>query len=97
MLLKKILSLSMLFALAGSAFVASSQDAEANRCCRQRCHRRCCNTSGGYVMNGGYGYSNSGSCNSCNATGTSVPTTYDGNTAAPAPSPAPAPPPAPTT
>lgn len=97
MLLKKILSLSLLAALAGSAFIVTGQDAEAARCCRQRCHRRCCNTSGGYAMNGGYGYSNSGSCSTCTAPGTSAPATYDGNTTAPAPSPAPAPPPAPTT
>jgi len=93
MLLKKILSLSLLAALAGSAFIVTGQDAEAGRCCRQRCHRSCCN--GGYAMNGGYGYSNAGSCSTCN--GTSAPATYDGNTTAPAPAPAPAPPPAPTT
>src|SRR4029077_2668098 len=99
MVLKRVLSLSLLLALAGGAFLASEQNAEAARCCRQRCNRRCC-YNGGYASWYGYtnaAYGNCGSCSSgtCN-TGT-APANYDGTAPAPAPAAAPAPPPAPAT
>ena len=104
MLFKRILSLSMLLALAGGAFVASEQNAEAGRCCRQRCHRRCCNGNG-YGYGNTYAYSgnyNTGNCGTgnCSSGNCNVGTpamnqgTYNGNAPAPA---APAPPPAPST
>lgn len=90
MVFKKFLSLSMLVALAAGAFAVSEQSAEAGRCCRQRCHRRCC----GY----GYTYAYAGNCNTC----TTAPAVNQGTGygEAPAPAPAPttqAPPPAPAT
>lgn len=92
MVLKRMLSLSLLLALAGGAFVASEQNAEAGRrCCRQRCHRRC--NSGC-----GYAYAYSGNCNTCTTQGNpgqgmNQGTYYDGNAPGPAAPAAPAPPP----
>lgn len=88
---KKFLSMALLLAATGTAFVASEQSAEAARCCRQRCHRnrRCCGSAGyGYAYGGSYG------CNTCNM----APGTNQGTSAVPAPATdAPAPPPAPST
>ena len=92
MIIKKFLSLALLLALTGTAFVASEQNAEA-RCCGQRCHHRGrCNNGCG---NGGYGYGGSNGCNTC-GTGAGM---SSGTYTAPAPTPdaAPAAPPAPST
>jgi hypothetical protein len=89
MIVKKLLSVALLLAATGTAFVASEQSAEAARCCRQRCHRnhRCCG-------NTGYGYGGSSGCNTCNM----APGTSQGSSSVPAPATdAPAPPPAPST
>ena len=93
MFLKKALSLSLLLALAGGAFVMSEQAAEAGRCGG---HRRCCNGGYGY-SNGygyGYGYGNgySGYGNCCGCSSGSCGMTPSGGSMAPAPAaPAPAP------
>ena len=95
MLLKRLLSLSLLLTMAGTTLALSEQSAEA-RCCRQRCRQnRCCNTGYGY-SNGYSGYSNCNSCSPTNGTMTPQPAPADGYAPAPSPpSAAPAPPPAP--
>ena len=88
MLLKRVLSMALLFSVACATWVMSEQSAEA-RCCRQRCHRsRCCNT----------GYSNCNTCSYTNGTVAPQPAPNDGYAPAPSPQSAvPAPAPAPST